>query len=316
MWTEVLWSGWLTQHGWSGEQIAHYLDHDRFAYGVGFTAKGARAEPHNAYETGVTWLYRPTPRGVTLHQTKHSGISNFLWGGQAGGTKSYTLRWEAIRECLFTTYEDYRAIIVRRELEELRRTHLDAIDLEARKICEALGNDKAIKVTTQPPLVRFELSGAKIIFGHCLNAGDENKYLSEYYDLFGGDEATMLLWKQIVGIQGRVRQDTKTGRIGRMLLTTNPGGPSHVECVEHFMTKTGPRVAMNKKYRPENYQFVASRLADNPYYMDADGTFATYETRLWMYEEARRKQLLEGDWSVVEGQFFGSFNPDQHVRAA
>lgn len=313
-WTEVEWACWLTQHRWTPEQIAQYLDHDRFAYGVGFTPTGERAGPYNAYESGVTWLYKPTPKGVTLHATRHSSVPNILWGGSAGGTKSKSARWEAISECLFTSRDDYRAIIVRRELEELRRTHLDDIDLEADKICRALGNTKAIKVTSQPPCATFNVTGAKIIFGHCQNAGDENKYLSEDYDLFVGDEATQLLWKQIVGIQGRVRNDTKINRIGRMILTTNPGGPSSEECVNHFILKN-VSLKKNAKYKPAHYQFIQASLYDNPFYMDADGTYDTYETRLYMYDNERRRQLLEGDWSAIVDQFFTSYDPSVHIRA-
>lgn len=311
-WTELEWAHWLAQHTWAPEAIAQYLDHDRFRYGVGVTPTGERAGPHNAYEPGVKWLYTPTPRGVTLHATRDSGVNNVLWGGSAGGTKSYSARWEGISECLFTTRDDYRAIIVRRELEELRRTHLDDIDAEARKIGEALGDDKAVKVTSQPPVATFRKTSAKIIFGHCQNPGDEEKYLSEDYDLFVGDEATRLLWKQIVGIQGRVRNDTKINRVGRMILTTNPGGPSHDEAVRHFILKN-ITAAENKKYRPEHYQFIRSSLYDNPYYMDADGTFDTYETRLWMYDAERRRQLLDGDWDAIVGQYFNAFDEARHV---
>lgn len=316
-WTEAHWACWLYQHGWTLEEIAQYLDHDRFFYGVGFTPSGERAHPHNAYEAGVKWLYRPTPKGVTLHATRDigSGITNFMWGGSAGGTKSFSGRWEIISGCLFTTHEDYRAIITRRELEELRRTHMDDIATEARRINEALGQKDAVKVTTQPPLATFSVYGhvAKIIFGHCQNDGDEEKYLSDDYDIFHGDESSQMKWKQIVGIQGRVRQDTKTGRVGRMFLTTNPGGVSHDEHVSHFITKD-ISIVDNRKYRPSDYAFIQAALYDNPYYMDADGSFNTYETRLWMYAPARRKQLLDGDWSSVVGQFFGEFEKDVHVR--
>ena len=313
-WDEAIWGHWLSQHQWTPEQIAQYLDHDRFAFGVGITPTGEKAGPHNAYEAGVKWLYQPTPRGVTLHQTRtDSVVTNILWGGSAGGTKSMSARWEAIDGSLFSQREDYRAIIVRRELEELKRTHLDDIAMEADKINEALGNPKAVKVTTQPPVATFA-TGAKIIFGHCQNPDDHKKYLSEDYDLFVGDEATMLMWKQIVGIQGRVRNDTKINRIGRMVLTTNPGGPSHQDCVDHFITKTVD-VTVNKKYKPENYQFIQASLYDNPYYMDADGSFETYETRLWMHDAERRKQLLDGDWSAVVDRFFTSFQASTHVRS-
>lgn len=313
-WKEDIWSCWLDQHGKTPEQIAQYLDQDRFRYGVGFTPTGERAHPHNAYERGVKWLYNPTPIGVTLHATRDNpSVSNILWGGSAGGTKSYSGRWEVISGCLFTPREDYRGIITRRELEELRRTHLDDIASEARRINEALGDKDAVKVTSQPPLATFGRTGAKIVFGHCKDVGDEEKYLSDDYDIYHGDEASQMLWGQIVGIQGRVRNDTKISRIGRMILTTNPGGPCHDELVEHFITKTVDR-RKNEKYKPERYQFIQAALFDNPHYMDADGTFETYIERLWMYTAARRKQLLDGDWTSVVGQFFQQFTAESHVQ--
>lgn len=315
-WDETLWSAWLQQHGWTPEAIAQYLDQDRFLYGVGFTAAGERALPHNAYERGVTWLYRPTPHAITLHETRNqTTVKNILWGGSAGGAKSMSGRWEIIAGCLFTPHDDFRAIITRRELEELRRTHLDDIATEARRIREALGDDKAVTVTTQPPLATFTRTGAKIVFGHAKDKGDEEKYLSDDYDIFHGDESSQMLWSQLVGIQGRVRQDTKLGRIGRAIYTTNPGGDSHDEHVRHFITKD-ITVAENEEYRPEEYKFIQSALYDNPYYMDADGSYRTYETRLWMYGAARRQQLLNGDWTVTVGQFFRDFDPAQHVLTA
>lgn len=312
-WTEHHWHSWLTQRGYSPDEIAQYLDNDRFAFGIGFTLTGERAYPHNAYDTGVTWLYKPTPKGVTLHQTRHAGATNILWGGSAAGTKSMSARHEAISESLFSGREHYRTLIIRRELEELRRSHLDKIDGEAIKICLAMGNEKAIKITSQPPCATFTTTGAKIIFGHASSDGDENKYLSEEYDLFIGDEATLLTWKQITGIQARVRNDTKVNRVGRMILTTNPGGPSHDECVDHFITKAVSLVD-NPRYDPANYQFIPSLLYDNYFMMDADGTFTTYESRLYMLDPDRRRQLLEGDWSSIVGQFFQQFTEETHVR--
>lgn len=304
----------MTQRGYRSEQVAQYLDHDRFEFGVGFTPAGERARAHNAYEAGVKWLYKPTPKGVTLHETRHMDIANTLWGGSAAGAKSMSARWEAIAECLFSGHDAYRAIVIRRELEELRRSHLDKIEWEAKKICEAIGNEKAIKVTSQPPVANFTTTGAKIIFGHASEEGSEDKYLSEEYDLFIGDEATLLRWKQITGIQARVRNDTKTNRRGRMILTTNPGGPSHHECVDHFITKQVSLVR-NPRYAPEKYRYIPSSLYDNVFMMDADGTFSAYEDRLYMLEEDRRRQLLEGDWGAIVNSFFPRFSPDLHVRA-
>lgn len=311
-WTDSEWSHWLAQHGWSQEQSDQYLQHDRYAYGVGFTPTSERAGPHNAHEEGVRWLYIPTPKGCTLHATRHSGVSNILWGGAVGGSKSMSARWEAIDGCL--RHQGYRAIIIRRELEELRRTHLDDISSERALLCEALGDKNAVKVTAQPPVATFEKTDAKIIFGHCKDAGDEEKYLSEGYDLFIGDEATQLQWKQTAGIASRLRSDTE--RIPRMILTTNPGGPSHQECVEHFIAKT-VTPEQNQLYDPADYQYIKAALWDNPHYMDRDGSYTRYLKRLHSIPDPeRRRQLLDGDWGAIVNQFFTSFHAATHVRAS
>lgn len=315
-WTDAHWTHWLKGHKWKAADITQYLDHDRYAYGFG-VLNGGLATVKDAKHPGAIWLYRPTPKGCTLHANR---LANLMWGGSAGGTKSFSARWELWRCAFDPMFADrpeggYRAILARRELEQLRRTHLDKFDREARRICLALEDDRAIKVTTQPPVVSILATDAKIICAHAHNKGDEEKYLSEDYDDFVGDEASWLLPDQITGFQGRVRNDTKNGRVGRMMLTTNPGGPSHDFIVQHFITKTVSRLD-EPKYDPDDYTYQQASLYDNPYYMDADGTYTTYEKRLSMYKVQRRQQLLDGDWSTVVGQFFESFDSRLHVKRA
>lgn len=305
-WTELHWRRWLSGHKWTHAQITRYLKHDRYAYGVGFNPDGTLATVASAHE--AKWLYQPTPKGVTLHATQ---TPNILWGGSAGGSKSFGLRWEALRCSLM--YEDFRTLIVRRELEELRRTHLDKLEREVQNINLAAGR-KIMSLGKQPPALICELTGSKIIFGHVNSMGDEERYLSEEYDLFGGDEATRLLKNQIVGIAGRLRNDEKRlHRISRMILTTNPGGPSHKFCVSHFIEKD-VQPAENPRYDPNDYTFIKASLYDNPYLMDADGTYTNYEKRLYAYDVDRRRQLLDGDWSAIVGQFFGEFSEQGHVK--
>jgi hypothetical protein len=310
-WSDDEWAWWLQQRGWDEAATLQYLNHDRYEYGFGVLPDGTLADATTAHEVGVRWLYNPTPKGVTLHAERKP---NILWGGAAGGTKSYGARWEALRCCF--KYEDFRVIILRRELEELRRTHLDKLERETMRF-KAVFGEKAVNLRTVPPVFSVEKTGAKIIFGHAAHAGDEDKYLSEDYDLFIGDEATQLKPKQIIGVAGRVRNDPKSNRpIGRMILTTNPGGPGHPYCVANFIKKT-TRLEENPLYDPSDYVFISAMLYDNPYYMDPDGTYTTYEKRLWAYESEspeRRKQLLSGDWSAVVGQFFAEFRPQRHCH--
>lgn len=314
-WTDRDWTHWLQEHerlfasGWTDAAIAHYLTHDRYDYGFGLLPNGERVRSEAAGDKNVSWLYLPTPIGVTLHKNP---APNLLWGGSAGGSKSMTAHWEMISACWDTKRDDYRVIVVRRELEQLRRTHLDKMVTNAARIGRACGDMDTIKVTTHPPVATFKRTSAKTIFAHCQNPGDEEKYLSEDYDLDIVDESTRLLQKQIIGIQGRVRNDTKINRIGRMILTTNPGGPSHGWHARHFITNEVP-LTENERYDPADYAFVQARLYDNPYYMDADGSYRTYEKRLYAYDAERRKQLLDGDWSATVGQFFRKFSASTHV---
>lgn len=314
-WTDALWTHWLKQHAWTLGDIRQYLHEDRYRYGFGLTSAGVLATVADAHELGTKWLYLPTPRAITLHSTE---TRYTLWGGSAGGAKSMSARWELWRQAFnpaFTTRIDapYRAIIVRRELEQLRRTHLDKAEMEAFRICEALGETKAIKVTSQPAVITINTTNAKIICAHCNAPNDHEKYLSEDYDDFLGDEATWLLPKQIAGVQSRVRSDTKVGRPGRMFLTTNPGGPAHEWCVEHFIAKTVDR-RREPLYRAKNYGFIRSRLRDNPYYMDPDGSYRSYEESLDTTSPERRRQLLDGDWDAVVGQFFDAFDASKHIQ--
>jgi hypothetical protein len=53
-------------------------------------------------------------------------------------------------------------------------------------------------------------------------------------------------------------------------------------------------------------------LYDNPYYMDPDGTYTSYEDRLYEYDHERRQQLLLGDWTALAGQFFPEFTEARH----
>jgi hypothetical protein len=306
-WIDDDWRCWLRQHQWDDEAISQYLNVDRYRYGLGFLPDGTLA-PDDADPSIVNWLYHPTPKGVTLHAAT---TPNILWGGSAGGTKSYGARWEAVKCSL--RYHDFRTIIIRRELEELRRTHIDKLEREIERINAAAGT-KRLTLSPRPPVLIDSVTGSKIIFGHCNSDGDEDKYLSEDYDLFVGDEATRLLKGQITGIAGRLRNDEKKfGRISRMILTTNPGGPAHDYCVTRFITKNVSREE-NKKYDPADYTFIRASLYDNPYYMDRDGTYTSYEKRLYEIGGARQKQLLDGDWTAVVGQFFGEFDAAVHVR--
>jgi hypothetical protein len=56
-------------------------------------------------------------------------------------------------------------------------------------------------------------------------------------------------------------------------------------------------------------RFIPARLKDNPYLFDS----GDYEINLLSLPEAQRRQLLDGDWDVVEGAAFPEFRRSVHV---
>jgi hypothetical protein len=312
-WSCDEWAHWLRQHNkypflkqWSEKDINQYLFVDRFRYGLGFGTK-----PNQPWEE-MTWFYNPTPVSVPFHSSK---IPNILFGGAAGGTKSYSIRFDAYRHCF--AVPKFECILMRRTFEELERNHLSDVRSEAIKFNLFFGEEKVHYVGGRHE-VTFDVHGpgnsSKITFGHCQNVGDEEKYLGPAYDAFYPDEMATFEKKQITGIAGRLRTK-KRGIVARMAGGSNPGGAHTLWLKQWFIDKQEAviRAEENPKYRADRYQFLPAMLWDNPYYMDPDGTYTNYEERLFAYDPERRRQLLLGDWTALAGQFFPEFSEAQHV---
>lgn len=308
-WTDKEWERWLLGHNaypflrqWTDEDVAQYLLRDRYFYGVGFGRKQGQIDQ---------WFYTPTPVAIPFHSSK---IPNILFGGAAGGSKSHSARWDAIRHCF--AIPEFRAIIIRRTFEELKHNHLDKARGECERMNDFFGRDIITLVATEHE-IRVDCHGrgreSKIIFGHCQNLGDEEKYLGDAYDAFYPDEMATFEKKQIIGIAGRLRSE-KRGIVARLGGTSNPGGAHTLWLKDYFIDKNEAVIREeNPRYRAARYQFIPAMLYDNPYYMDPNGTYTNYEERLFAYDSERRRQLLLGDWTALAGQFFPEFHTARHV---
>lgn len=321
-WTDEHWRQWLREHNkysflkqWSDAEITQYLDHDRYYYGIHF--RRHKTEP-------PWWFYVPTPVAVPFHAVK---VPNILFGGAAGGSKSHTARHDAYRHAL--AIPEYNGIIMRRTFEELERNHLEKALREISKINvyfqdEKFGYEKveAADYVSTKHRIRIKTHGkgfdSTLIFAHCQNIGDEEKYLGDAYDGCYPDEGATFHKKQVIGVAGRLRTEKRfQGRrlIPRLGMTSNPGGAQTLWLKDYFIDKLADKIREeNPKYKPEDYVFIQAMLYDNPYYMDPDGTYDTYEARLFEYDKERRLQLLLGDWSALAGQFFPEFSEHTHVK--
>jgi len=239
-----------------------------------------------------TTLYSPTPRQDAFHL---SGVPNVLFGGAAGGGKSHCLRWDAYMRCL--SQPGYRALLLRRTYPELADTHIERVILEV----ASLG---ATYSKTEFKL-RFP-NGSVLQFGHCEDDSTVTKYLSTEYDAIYFDEASTFEERHYLWISSRAR-GTKAGVKAIVRCGSNPGGVGALWLKRRFIDKD-ITAEEDEAYDPADYEFIPSRLTDNPHLGD------DYRKRLLaLPSQALRRAYLYGEWDVFEGQEFAEWRAEDHV---
>lgn len=250
--------------------------------------------------TPYRWL--PTPSQV---EVLDSTAPNLLFGGSAGGSKSFGLRWNAYTNCM--AIENYEVLLLRRTFPELESTHLIRMDRDADKHSGFL----PAVYGKQERMLRFH-NGSFIRGGHCESESDMSKYLSTEYDEIIFDEASTFKPSVMLEISSRARS-SKPAVIARggafVRYGSNPGGPGALFLKDFFISRT-PDPDRFTGYRAQDYAFIPAKVYDNPYLDPA------YVHRLNQLEPDRRAQLLDGNWDVFVDQFFGGFSPAIHVSEA
>jgi hypothetical protein len=228
-----------------------------------------------------------------------AGETDVLYGGSAGGGKSYAMIVDPLR---FAHRSAHRALILRRSMPELR----ELIDKSRELYPKAFPGCKYREVEK---LWNFP-SGAKVEFGFLERDADVYRYQGQAYSWIGFDEITHLptefSWNYLAS---RLRT-TDPEITPYMRCTANPGGVGAHWVKKRYISPAPP----NDSFLGADgitRKFIPARLQDNPY-LAYDGR---YEQMLKSLPPAQRKQLLEGDWDVAEGAAFTEFERPLHVIA-
>jgi len=226
-----------------------------------------------------------------------AGETDVLYGGAAGGGKSYAMLIDPLR---FAHRPSHRALIIRRSMPELR----ELIDKSRELYPKAFPGAKYKEVEK---LWIFP-SGAKMEFGFLERDADVYRYQGQAYSFIGFDEITHLptefAWNYLASRLRTTDPEIET----YMRCTANPGGAGAGWVKKRYIDPAPP----NQSFRGEDgltRKFIPARLQDNPY-LAQDGR---YEQMLNALPPTQRKQLLEGNWDVAEGAAFTEFNPIEHV---
>ena len=233
-----------------------------------------------------TVLYEPQPYQRPFHE---SNTKYILALGTRNTGKSTALRWDAIARCL--TFPNFRALIIRRTIPDLRKTHLNFIEVEM----IALGG----KFNRTFNEAQFP-NGSKIIFTHCETKEDVVNFLGSEWGFIGFDELSTFSLEMFLLIQaaGRVSKEKPYKAVIRAC--SNPLGIGAEWMKQWFIDKSVDLEEFSD-YHPDDFEMQYSTLEDNKY-IDIE----EYKKSLKILPDHVKRAWLLGEF-VIEGAYFGDF---------
>lgn len=243
-----------------------------------------------------------------------------IYGGSAGGGKTYALLMEAAR---WFQVRNYRAVLFRRTLEDVKKAgglwdKGSALYRQLKAQIREGGERDA----------QWPEYNSKIQFRGCEFEDDVFSWQGAELDFVGIDEISHFTAKQIWYLWTRCR--STTGIKPYLRGTCNPEPDSHIrelidwwidpgsgfvieersgvirwivrtkdDEIRNFATQQDAQLYLNEigdqDQSPVSLTFIRSRLEDNPALLRAD---PKYKSRLAMQDAVTRAKLLDGNWNA------------------
>ena len=259
-------------------------------------------------------IFKPNPGPQT--EFLAAAEREVLYGGSAGGGKSYAILADALRDL---PHPQFRGLIVRRTTEELRELVQKSQELYPKAIPGIKWSER--KMEWKSP------AGGSLWMSFLERDQDVTRYQGQAFNYIAFDELTQwstpYAWNYM---RSRLRTTAPDLRL-YMRASTNPGGPGHNWVKKMFIDpaawgkafsatdiETGETLVWPKGHSKAGQplfkrRFIPARLSDNPYLYES----GDYEANLLSLPEADRRRLLEGDWDIIEGNAFPEWNRKIHV---
>jgi hypothetical protein len=260
----------------------------------------------------------------TAKQSKalQSQATEILYGGAAGGGKSFFMRALAILLC--GLIPGLNVYLFRRIREDLVKNHMEGTGGFPVMLAPLIISGHVRIVEDE---IRF-WNGSKIFLCHCKDEKDRFKYLGAEIHVLLVDELTMFTDVIYRFLRGRLRAPgldfpdwavkffkDKFGvdlpaKIPLILAGSNPGNIGHGWVKAAFIDGASPFELrrMSKDEGGMLRQYIPARLEDNPH-IDTDD----YEGKLsGLGSKELVKAMRHGDWNIVAGAFFDNIREEKH----
>lgn len=226
------------------------------------------------------------------------GIDEVCYGGAAGGGKTFIQCYDALRYAL--KYEGSTQLVIRRTYRELE----NSVAAQMQKMYP----DNTICKYNQTKHLWMFANGSTIELGYLARASDVYYYQGMEAHVIRIDEATHLPYSSVEYLRTRVRSADTYPK--GMRFSTNPGGIGHLWVKNRYVDPVPPFNIFRGKDKLTRLYLPAS-VYDNKVLMKND---PEYVARLEsMKDPVQREMLLNGNWNVAAGAFFGEFSVEKHV---
>lgn len=221
-----------------------------------------------------------------------------LYGGEAGGGKSYILRWWLVLYLVWC----YRVLGLRNvrvglfceDYPTLNDRQISKMQYEFPTWLGSLSRSGVRDFTLRP-----EYGGGVIALR---NLDDPSKYYSAEFAGIAVDELTRNQLAVFTDLRFRLRwPGIDRPKFGA---GTNPGGPGHKWVKKYWILQEFPPEMAEIAAQ---FVLVRAKASDNPHLHE------NYHKSLLTLPPAMAKQVARGDWDVYTGQYFPHFDPARHV---